>query len=465
MVFPVNQENIMRVSLVLAGLFLSSSVLAAGKIAEPLTKAAPSKPANEAQLREQYITAGQNLLVKGDFENAMRFFERALASEENPEALMGAGSAMLNGGKPVDSTSYFNRLVSARPADPRGYIGLARAYNTAYRPDDALAALKSIPVAGARGQQALQETGIAYDLLGRNKEAQTIYSDALKLAPKNLDVLRRMAMSFAISGDYPTALSLLNKVAAEPGGIATVKVPLSMVYALDSQFDAAERIMGTSEDPRVGAQRSAFFHVLPTLSSTDKARALHFNYVENDLINVELSRIQQNKVANPKYVLAPENPIDSTPARPQVISPKTKPQSGKPQLIALPQPDDNNGLVLDANGQTATPAISSPMVSGSPVRAQPLPPADRFWVQLGVANNRQKLLGDWNRAAAKSSGGLGGFAPYLQPDILKAQAVMRLVVGGYADASTAQALMSRLKSSGVPVYLTRNALPADPLFP
>jgi Flp pilus assembly protein TadD len=460
----------MRVSLVLASLALSSNALAAGKIAEPLTKEAPSKPASEAQLREQYITAGQNLLVKGDFENAMRFFERALASGENPEALMGAGSAMLNGGKPVDSTSYFNRLIAARPSDPRGYIGLARAYNTAYRPDDALAALKSIPVAGARGLQSLQETGIAYDLLGRNKEAQTLYSDALKLAPKNLDVLRRMAMSFAISGDYPTALSLLNKVAAEPGGISTVKVPLSMVYALDSQFDAAERIMGTSDDARVGAQRRAFFRVLPTLSSTDKARALHFNYVENDLINVELSRLQQNKVVNPAYALVPENPIDSAPtsARPQIISSKTKVQSGKPQLIALPQPDDNGGLVLDANGQMATPNYSNQSatpVSGSPVRAQPLPPADRFWVQLGVASNRQKLLGDWNRAAAKSSGGLGGFAPYLQPDIVKAQSVMRLVVGGYADASTAQALMLRLKSSGVPVYLTRNALPADPLFP
>jgi SPOR domain len=147
-----------------------------------------------------------------------------------------------------------------------------------------------------------------------------------------------------------------------------------------------------------------------------------------------------------------------------VMSAPSKPGNNKPQLIALPQPEDGN-LMMDETGQMATPQYNTQPTNSAPVRAQPLPPADRFWVQLGVANNRQKLLGDWNKAAAKASGGLGGFAPYLQPDILKAQAVLRLVIGGYADSSTAQALIARLKANGVPVYLTRNALPADPLFP
>ncbi len=426
---------------------------------------APSVPTNPAELREQFVAAGQNLLAKGDAENAQRFFDRALAGDANmPEALMGAGDATVAAGRPVDATKYYQALTILRPADPRGYIGLARAFNAAYRPEDALKALGSLP-AGPKSVTALVQTGIAHDLAGRNQQAQNIYADALKIAPKNLEVLRRMANSFALSGDYPAALSVLNKVAAEPDGVATVKVPLSMIYALDGQIDTAMKIIGTSDSDRIGAQRKAFFEVMTGLNPAERARAVHYNYIASDVINAQLARTQRSDA----IPAAPVAALDAPASTPAVSRKMTKAAAGvtpgRPQMIAMPQAD--TGLVMDTSGQMASqspPAAVAPAAAPI-VRAQPLPAADRFWVQLGVAPTRQRLLQDWNRAAAKSGSGLNGMVPYLQPDIVKAQVVLRLVIGGYMDASTAQALSARLKASDVPVYLTRNALPADPLFP
>jgi Flp pilus assembly protein TadD len=445
--------------------YLSSSLLAAALFAAIPAGAQETQPKPlKQETLQQIMQAAQAMQAKGDLQGALAFYEKVLAADPtNAESLYGAAETMLAMGLGLDSTKYYSRFAQARPTDVRGPIGLARAYNRANRPADALLALDGAKKSVSNSVIAAQERGIALDLLGRHKEAQTTYADGLKLAPKNLELLRRMALSFAITEDYQTSLGLLQTVANEPGGAVTIRDALAMVYAISGQPDAAVKIISIGDKDEAAKQRLAFFQTLSVLNQAQKAQAVHFGYVPADIINQKLAVLaaakSQPPMAEPALPDRQANAPDGIAAKPAA-----KPaRAGKPVMIALPQPDGSEPSVSQG-AETVQPVQAAAQVTG-PVRGAPLPAADRFWVQLAASPNRTRLLQDWNKAAQNANGGLSGYAPYLQSDMINYQPILRLVVGGFFDASTAQAMIGRLKTLGVAAIMKRNALPADPLFP
>jgi Flp pilus assembly protein TadD len=444
--------------------YMSYSLLAAALLAAaPVVAEEPQPKQLKQESLQQFVQAAQTMQAKGDLPGALSFYERVLAIEPaNVEALYGAAETMLAMGMGLDSTKYYNRFAQLRPNDVRGPHGLARAYNRANRPADALIALDAAKKIVSNSVIAAQERGIALDLLGRHKEAQTTYAEGLKIAPKNLELLRRMALSFAITEDYQTSLGLLQTVANEPGGAVTIRDALAMVYGMSGQPEVAVKIISNGDKDEAAKQRLAFFQTLGVLTQLQKAQAVHFGNVPAEIINQKLAALAVAK-SQPS---APSQQTDALPKSPAVSAPKIPektPRPGKPVMVAMPQPDGTEPSV-SMGAETTQPMQTVSQATG-PVRGAPLPAADRFWVQLAASPNRTRLLQDWNKAAQNSNGGLSGYAPYLQSDMINYQPVLRLVVGGFFDASTAQAMIGRLKTLGVAAIMKRNALPADPLFP
>ncbi len=444
----------------------SSLAVLCAVIFAPSVRAEEMKELNapKSETLVQFNQAAQRMLAKGDFSGARTFYERILSVEPaNAEAVIGLAESMLGMGQALDSTKYYHRFIQLRPADPRGSLGLARAFNRANRPVDALAALESVKKITGNGVTLFQERGIALDLAGRSKEAQTTYAEGLKLVPKNLDLLRSMALSFAITEDYQTALSLLQNVANEPGGAATIRQGLAMVYGLSGQAEVAVKISATSETEEMARQRLAYFQALPELTPGQKAQAVHLGIVPPEVINQRLAALVQQRAAADQAppVKAPVEALQ--PAVRPVGKPIDRPARtpGKPQVVAMPATDENTPpTAADAPVQPV-----SAVATAAPARAAPLAAADRFWVQLAASPNRAQILQNWNKAAQNSNGGLNGYAPYMQSDMINFKPILRLVVGGFFDAGTAQSMIGRLKTLGVPAILKRNALPADPLFP
>ena len=91
--------------------------------------------------------------------------------------------------------------------------------------------------------------------------------------------------------------------------------------------------------------------------------------------------------------------------------------------------------------------------------------AEHVWVQLGLSPSRAKLEQQWQFAFQHAQGGLSGLAPYVQPAVVNGKPMLRLLVGGYADASTAAALIKRLHTLKIPGFINKNPLGADPLYP
>jgi Flp pilus assembly protein TadD len=444
----------MRLATMIHAGVLAFAVAATGA---PACAAEKTKPLSASETHEKFLSAARQMQANRDFDGALTFYQRVLQVDpNNPEAVYGTAEAMLGLGQSVDSTKYYRQFVQLRPNDPRGAIGLARAFNRANRPADALAALDTAGKTTGMSLLAFQERGVALDLAGRSKEAQTVYSEALRLAPRNLDILRRLALSFALTDDYPTALNLLQNVANEPGGAGTIRQAVAMVYALSGQADAAVKISSTAETEVAAKQRLAFFGALQNLSLQQRARAVHLNEIAPEYINQQLAVIASKPTPKPVMQAAVQTPPTVVTPQPAVVVPP------KPQMVAMPQADGTEPDVMLGDQTIAGAGVANTAVA---VRAAPLPPADRFWVQLAASPNRAKLLQEWNKAAARSNGGLNSYAPYLVADMIEYKPVLRLVVGGFFDGSTAQALISRLKGLGVVSIMRRNALPADPLFP
>jgi Flp pilus assembly protein TadD len=405
---------------------------------------------------QQYLRVAQRLSAQGDIRGAIGFYQQVLAAEpNNADALAGAADILVAAGNPLEATPYYQKLLTLKPTDLRYQLGLARAYNRAQRPTQAIEITDKAIAAGAQGGLAWTEKGLALDLLGRFKEAQLAYGQALKLSPGNPETLQRMAFSFSCIEEYATALSLLGQIANMPGGKEHVRNALATVYAMSGQPDQAMKIASTgAPDGEDIASRRPYYVSLPKLDQLSKARAVHLGVISGDVLAENASSKSQ---PSRESVIDSGKVYDSSPA----VMP-TKPGKpavpGRPQMVAMPQ---------DETTQSDMPVSSdSPAMTGNMIqRATPIGAGDRTWVQLGLSPSREVLAKQWTQLVARADGGLNGLSPYVQPIMAEGITQLRLLVGGYADGSTAKVLSTRLKGMKITNYVNRNTLPADPLYP
>jgi Flp pilus assembly protein TadD len=421
---------------------LSVCVFAA-LIGSPLPLAAQqAAPAANPQL---LLRTADRMKTQGDLAGAANLYQQVLAQDaSNRIALAGLAELLAQSGQAAPALDLYQRWASLSPEDAQPWLAMARLHNRIDQPRDAAAALDEAMRRNANPVLVLTERGIALDLAGAFRPAQASYQEALKLAPKNLLLTQKLALSYALAEQYELALPLLQQVANDPAGAVAVRNTLAMVYALSGQGDAAVKIAGLAGDGQQA--NSAMLRSLGNLSARDKARAVHLGIVPAPA-----------PISPAPPVLPTVDPAAAP--KPAPVQTAAAPTPA-PKLVPLPQVNDDGSPAVE------TPAAAAATgAAGAAVRAVPLPPGDRHWAQLAVLVSRKDLTRSWDELMAKANGALDGMTPYLQPTMIGGRQVVRLVVGGYSDASTARALIARLKANGVNALLNRNAAPADPLFP
>ncbi len=457
--------------------FLSAlAVVPLSALAAASQSSAPTVALTQKQA-EQFIRVAQRLSAQGDYKNAVGFYQRALNVEpNNVEGISGMGDAMVGAGLALDATILYNQLMMLRPSDMRGPLGLARAYNRAGQPARGLEWVNFAIGKGATGIMPALEKGLALDLLGQPKDAQAVYAEGIKQAPNSIDLLKNMALSLALTEDYAASLQLLQKISNEPGMIAQVREALATVYALSGQADQSMKIVsGAALKPEELPAKAAYYAALSRLDMAGKAKAAHLGLANEeshagatpDLPKTALSSMPP---APPLGVVTSGDLASQAPPQPLSLPAEKPHKPGKPQMITLPvDPADTTSAALsNPIESSATGAMSSAGASAGAsaiVRASPVAAGDHVWVQLGSSPLRSKLEQQWQWAFLHAQGGLSGLAPYIQPYVLNGKTVLRLVVGGYADGSTAVALIKRLRALKIPGFVNKNLLGADPLYP
>lgn len=120
---------------------------------------------------------------------------------QDRDTLLEAGTAALGVDDLDAAIGFFGRAAELDPGHPGIAQGLAGVYLRAGRAGEALVQFERALVAGVPEREVLTDKALTLDLVGEQAQAQATYARALELDPANDEARRRLAISYAISGN------------------------------------------------------------------------------------------------------------------------------------------------------------------------------------------------------------------------------------------------------------------------
>lgn len=382
--------------------------------------------------------------------SALARYVRALASDPKDfDSLIGAGRAALEIGDNQAAAGFFARADEVNPRSPLPQAGMGAVSVANGEPQGALPYFKRAQQLGESVQDFACDRGLAYDLLGRQADAQADYRLALS-SPDGEEASRRLALSLAISGKRAEALQALAPllVKNDPGALRA----RAFVLALTGDPAGATSAINTAM-PGSWTSVAPFLQRLPSLKSGEKAAAVNLGIFPDS--------------SGTAYAYA------TPPALPQasgsVASVSTDRLSGVDELLRaqgkpVPQVTPSWG---STPAKTAQPGFSqqSPVQVAyaqvpraiPAVQAQqqsaPTPRQKKIWLQLASGSNASALPTQFQRIKSKGGDLFDGIRPYVAQSGEKA----RLVIGPFRGPSDAETFAEDLESVGVDSFKWSNS--------
>ena len=211
----------------------------------------------------------------GDLPNALGVYRRAAElAPQDPAPLIGAGDVRLQMGNVNEAIVSYNAAL-VRPGDSQGaQVGLARAFLKTGKPQLALTPLSKAMEASPDDPKLLLLLGVTKDLAGSHWEAQAYYRDGLVRAPGDPALTVDLALSFALSGNYPNAISVLQPLAMSPAATAQERQTLALIYGLNGNTAEAARISRIDLDDASVEHNLAYYQSLRELSPEARSQAI-----------------------------------------------------------------------------------------------------------------------------------------------------------------------------------------------
>jgi Flp pilus assembly protein TadD len=211
----------------------------------------------------------------GDLPNAVGVYRRAAEmAPQDPVPLIAAGDVLLQMGSVNEAIVSYNAAL-VRPGDSQGaQVGLARAFLKTGKPQLALTPLSKAMEASPDDPKLRLLLGVTKDLAGSHWEAQAYYRDGLVRAPGDPALTVDLALSLAISGNYPNAISVLQPLAMSAAGTAQERQTLALIYGLNGNTAEAARLGRIDLDDASVEHNLAYYQSLRELSPEARSQAI-----------------------------------------------------------------------------------------------------------------------------------------------------------------------------------------------
>jgi Flp pilus assembly protein TadD len=355
---------------------------------------------------------------------ALARYVRAIA--DNPkdfDALIGAGRAAIALGDAHAAGGFFARAdeVNPRSALPQAGMGAVACLNG--EPHAALPYFARAQQLGAPVSSFALDRGLAYDLLGRQAEAQADYRIAMT-GRDSQEARRRLALSLAISGNRAEALQLLGPLMAQ--GDAAAARTRAFVMALTGDANGA-RIAIDAAMPGNWHSVEPFIRRIATLRPGDKAAAVNLGIIP-DGDNSALA-LASNALPAPSY----------QPTGDRLASIE---QMFGPQSPAAVQAAPSQSAPAPVRYAVATPVKKAPVQSAS------TPAQKKLWLQLASGSNADALPEQFRRLKSRHRDLFDGVSGYVAKSGEKA----RLVIGPFRGRDDAEIFAEDLGSIGVDAF-------------
>jgi Flp pilus assembly protein TadD len=359
---------------------------------------------------------------------------RTLASDPKGfEALIGAGRAALALGDTQAAAGFFARADDVNPRSPLPQAGMGAVSVANGYPQSALPYFTRAQQLGASQALIGCDRGLAFDLLGRQADAQKDYRVALA-GPDGDEARRRLALSLAISGDKNGALAALAPLSAK--GDSAVPRTRAFILALSGDSRGAMTAIDAAM-PGSWSRVAPFLQRLPGLQPGQKAAAVNLGIFPD----------------SGDSALASATPAQSY-AQPAVTSSVTTDRlAGIDDLLRQPAapPAQPAPTWQPAPVQVA---YSAPVrrEQVQPQRTSGFPPR-KIWLQLASGSNAAALPGQFERIKSKDPELFDGITGYVARGPDRA----RLVVGPFHSAADAETFAADLESVRISAFQWSNS--------
>ena len=351
---------------------------------------------------------------------ALARYVRTLATEpQDFGALIGAGRAAVELGDAQAAAGFFARADEVNPRSPSPHAGMAAVAVLNGEPLGALPYFKRAQQLGAPVVTFACDRGLAFDLLGRQAEAQADYRMALS-GPDAEEARRRLALSLAISGNRAEALSTLGPLMTK--GDAGAARARAFVLALSGDH-AGARMAIDSAMPGQWPQVEPFVRRLAALKTGEKAAAVNLGIFPDSGSLLALG---------------------------DVSAPMGAPVSTASATVRLPAPIIQN---TPAYGTPQVRAAVAQTVQRAPSQAAAGQRKPRVWLQLAAGADPTALSAKYRRIKNKIDDLSQGITPYVAQNGDKA----RLVIGPFRGTSDADIFAEDLGVIGVPASRWTNS--------
>jgi len=367
---------------------------------------------------------------------ALARYVRTLASKPRDfSALIGAGRSALELGDTQAAAGFFARADEVSPRSPLPQAGMGAVSVANGEPLAALPYFTRAQQLGAPVAAFGCDRGLAYDLLGRQAEAQADYRAALGGLDRD-EARRRLALSLAISGKQAQALETLAPLVAkgDPAAGRTRAFVLALTGDAQGAMSAISSVM-----PANSASLAPFLQRLPTLQASQKAAAVNLGIFPDG-----------NGTA---YASAAPTRNYAAPTSGSVMTDRL---AGVDELLRGPS---QAAAPVSQAPTWQAPAQKTQVAYAAPVRRQvaeqksaSVPPR-KVWLQLASGPNAEALPGQFRRIRSKDPELFDGMKGY----VARSPDRSRLLIGPFRGPSDAQTFAQDLESVGINAFSWTNS--------
>lgn len=229
-----------------------------------------------------------------DLQDALR---RIAINSNDSSALADAGLAALELGDMRAAIGFLAKADQIYSTSGRVKVGLGRALLAEENPFGAIRYFDQAVANGIAPHEIAADRGLAYDLIGRNREAQKDYELAMRHGSSD-ELIARYAVSLGISGDVDRADAQLNPLLQKSDRDAWRN--RAFIYAMNGRKKEADNIVEQTMERRMAKAIKPFFDRMPKLTAAQKAAAVHFGHFpasENVGVNVAAVQLASSRIA------------------------------------------------------------------------------------------------------------------------------------------------------------------------
>ncbi|MBF0267610.1 MAG: tetratricopeptide repeat protein [Alphaproteobacteria bacterium] len=230
---------------------------------------------NTADSAAAWMGLGEALHARGDDEDAMAAFSKALALDAGlEEAYSNLGAILLRQSRFSEAEEVFLRHCKAHPKSARAFNNLGNAMMRQGRAVDAERTLRKAAALGPDLVEPHNNLGNALSLLGRVDEAVVSYQRARKLKPDSPEVLLNLGTAFLARGDFKSAADCYFEVIEIKPDLGEAYLNLGILLQNKSKFTESEAAFrhGIEILPKLPVLHAALGNLLQNMGRVEEAK-------------------------------------------------------------------------------------------------------------------------------------------------------------------------------------------------